>query len=188
MPHAGHRDPAPDPLRIVQDFVNTKDVEAGRERLNSPAALHEWLIEQDLIADDVELSVGDLSRTVEIREAIRALLAAHNNLPVDAQTATTQLNAAAERAEFVPQLDLSGGSRLEPRATGLDRALGQILAAVHAATANGTWERMKACESDSCRWAFYDHSKNRSGRWCQAATCGTRERSRRAYQRRRANT
>jgi predicted RNA-binding Zn ribbon-like protein len=188
MPHAGHRDPAPDPLRIVQGFVNTKDVEAGRERLNSPAALHEWLIEQHLIADDVELSVGDLIRTVEIREAIRALLAAHNNLPVDVQTATTQLNAAAERAEFVPQLDLSGGSRLEPRATGLDRALGQILAAIHAATANGTWERMKACERDSCRWAFYDHSKNRSGRWCQAATCGTRERSRRAYQRRRATT
>ncbi len=188
MPHAGRRDPAPDSLRIVQGFVNTKDVEAGRERLNSPAALHEWLVEQDLIADEVELSVGDLIRAVEVREAIRALLAAHNGLPVDVQIATTHLNAAAERAEFVPQLDLSGRSRLEPRTTGLDHALGQILAAIHAAIANGTWERMKACESNSCRWAFFDHSKNRSGRWCQAATCGARERSRRAYQRRRAKT
>jgi hypothetical protein len=35
-------------------------VEAERERLNSPSALHEWLIEQDLIADDVELSAADL--------------------------------------------------------------------------------------------------------------------------------
>ena len=77
---------------------------------------------------------------------------------------------------------------LQPRATGPDRALGQILSAIHGAIANGTWERMKACERDSCRWAFYDHSKNQSGRWCQAATCGTRERSRRAYQRRRAKT
>ena len=44
---------------------------------------------------------------------------------------------------------------------------------------------MKACERDSCRWVFYDRSKNRSGSWCDPADCGTRERSRRAYRRRR---
>lgn len=49
----------------------------------------------------------------------------------------------------------------------------------------GSWPRLKACGRDSCRWVFYDRSKNRSGCWCDPADCGTRERSRRAYQRRR---
>jgi predicted RNA-binding Zn ribbon-like protein len=188
MPKPGHRDPAPPALRIVQSFVNTNDVEAGRERLNSPASLHDWLVEHDLLAGDAELSAADLSRATEMREAVRALVTAHNDLPADVQAGTTLLNAEAERAELVPRLDPSGASRLEPRGTGLDGALGQILSAIHAAIADGTWRWMKACERDSCRWAFYDHSKNHSGRWCHPAVCGTRERSRRAYQRRRAKT
>jgi predicted RNA-binding Zn ribbon-like protein len=49
----------------------------------------------------------------------------------------------------------------------------------------GTWARMKACHNDDCRWAFYDHSRNRSGRWCQMETCGT-EVKMRAYRRRQA--
>jgi predicted RNA-binding Zn ribbon-like protein len=186
MPGAGHRDPAPPALRIVQSFVNTDDVEGGRERLSSPTSLHDWLVELDVLGDDVELGVGDLTRAVQMREAIRALLAAHNNLPADVRAARALLNTEAERVELVPQLDSSGATRLEPRGRGLDRGLGHILSAIHAAIANGTWERMKACERDSCRWAFYDHSKNHSGRWCHSAICGTRERSRRAYQRRRA--
>ena len=50
--------------------------------------------------------------------------------------------------------------------------------------AEGTWERLKACERDVCRWAFYDHSKNRSSHWCSMAVCGQREKNRRAYRRR----
>ena len=29
-----------------------------------------------------------------------------------------------------------------------------------------------------CRWAFYDGSKNRSGRWCDMASCGNRMKAR----------
>ncbi len=36
---------APGPLELVRDFVNTLDVEDGRERLDSPAALAAWLAE-----------------------------------------------------------------------------------------------------------------------------------------------
>ena len=172
----------------MQDFVNTNDVEAERERLRSPASLHDWLVEHDLLTGNLKLTDEDLTRTLELREGIRALLAAHNNLPADVQAATTRLNTETEHAQLVAQLDLAGASRLEPRSSGLDRALGHILAAIHTAVANGTWIHMKACERDSCRWAFYDHSKNHSGRWCHSAICGTRERSRRAYQRRRAQT
>ncbi|MBW3563024.1 MAG: CGNR zinc finger domain-containing protein, partial [Actinobacteria bacterium] len=35
-------------------------------------------------------------------------------------------------------------------------------------------ERLKVCRSDTCRWAFYDSSRNRSGKWCDMAVCGNR--------------
>ena len=51
------------------------------------------------------------------------------------------------------------------------------------AQADGTWHRLKACADDGCRWAFYDHSKNRRGRWCSMAVCGNQHKAR-AYRER----
>jgi predicted RNA-binding Zn ribbon-like protein len=42
---------------------------------------------------------------------------------------------------------------------------------------------MRVCPNPDCRWMFYDHSKNRSGRWCQMAECGNRAKVR-AYRER----
>jgi predicted RNA-binding Zn ribbon-like protein len=44
---------------------------------------------------------------------------------------------------------------------------------------------MKACAADDCRYAFYDHTRNRSGRWCDVSGCGANARMR-AYRQRRA--
>jgi predicted RNA-binding Zn ribbon-like protein len=43
---------------------------------------------------------------------------------------------------------------------------------------DGSWERIKACGNPDCRWAFYDNSKNHSGRWCEMASCGNRMKAR----------
>ena len=59
-----------------------------------------------------------------------------------------------------------------------DGALGELLALVADARADGTWDRMKACAHDPCAWAFYDQSKNRSKRWCRMETCGNIEKAR----------
>jgi predicted RNA-binding Zn ribbon-like protein len=56
--------------------------------------------------------------------------------------------------------------------------LGDVLAAVGRTVAAGTWERLKICANDECRWAFYDRSKNRAGRWCTMAVCGNRTKTR----------
>jgi predicted RNA-binding Zn ribbon-like protein len=60
-----------------------------------------------------------------------------------------------------------------------------LLAIVAEAQADGSWERMKACPWETCRWAFYDHSKNRSRTWCEWG-CGNKVKTRnyRARQRR----
>ncbi len=42
------------------------------------------------------------------------------------------------------------------------------------AALDGTWQRVKACDADDCLEAFYDQSRNRSGRWCDMSLCGNR--------------
>jgi predicted RNA-binding Zn ribbon-like protein len=67
----------------------------------------------------------------------------------------------------------------------VDGALGALLGTVAAAMADGTWSRLKACRADNCHWAFYDHTRNRSGVWCDMAVCGNRAKVR-AYRHRHA--
>jgi predicted RNA-binding Zn ribbon-like protein len=43
-------------------------------------------------------------------------------------------------------------------------ALGRVLASVVVASSKGTWARMKICAAEDCRWAYYDHSRSRTGR------------------------
>ena len=50
---------------------------------------------------------------------------------------------------------------------------------------DGTWDRLKICAADDCRWAFFDASKNRGGHWCTMELCGNREKNR-AYRARRS--
>jgi hypothetical protein len=67
---------------------------------------------------------------------------------------------------------------------GLPAALAVILGGVVTAIADGTWPRFKTCAADDCRYAFYDHTRNRSTRWCDVAGCGVNTRMR-AYRTRR---
>jgi predicted RNA-binding Zn ribbon-like protein len=178
----GDRAPAPGALRLVQLFVNTNDLEGGPELLPDADALRAWLLEHELLGTDEPVSDGDHARAIELREAIRELVSANAGLPHDPAAAgiINEIGAGLRPVLDPPRM------RFEPTAGGVDGALGGIVAAIHAAIAEGTWERLKACERDVCRWAFYDHSKNRSGHWCSMAVCGQREKNRRAYRRRRA--
>ena len=47
------------------------------------------------------------------------------------------------------------------------------------------WSRLKACADPTCRWIFYDASRNRQGAWCSMATCGNRSKNRDLRARRR---
>src|SRR5688572_23042704 len=150
----GDRSPAPGPLRLVQLFVNTNDLETGPDLIPDARALRDWLHDRGLLAADHPVTEDDHARAIELREAIRELVSAHAGLPHD-QAAADVVNAAGTRAGLRPVLD-DPATRFEPAATGVDGALGRIVAAIHEATADGTWARLKACERDVCRWAFYD--------------------------------
>ncbi len=164
---------APGRLRLVQDFVNTADLEGGEEELDSPAALGAWLAERSLVGHDVRLDPSDLERAKTVREALRSLLLVNGGSDPDPRAPET-LNHEAAAARLVVEFEGASSSRLVPDASGMDRAVGELLGAVHTAMADGTWPRLKACLRHSCRWAFYDGSRNRSGAWCSMETCGNR--------------
>jgi predicted RNA-binding Zn ribbon-like protein len=154
----------------VQSFVNTVDLQHGREWIGTPAELSSWLVDNAL-AGSVELVASDVQRALELREALRALLRANNGDPV-APDAIATVNRAASAARLAVELDDARRVRIEPYGRGIDRALGAIVVVALAAILDGSWTRLKACPN--CRWAFHDYSRNRSARWCSMQLCGNR--------------
>ena len=175
----GGRAPAPEPLGLVQRFVNSHDREGARDAFATPESLARWLRDAGFRVG--RLDARDRERVVRLREALRALLLANNGLRLDSRVLAL-LDREAARTGLAVRF-LAGAPALAPRGSGLDRALGEVLAAVFAGMVDGTWPRLKACRRDVCQWAFFDRSKNRSGTWCTMEICGNRTKTR-AYWRR----
>ncbi|RZS91369.1 putative RNA-binding Zn ribbon-like protein [Motilibacter rhizosphaerae] len=169
---------------LLQDFLNTHEHQVADERVGTPAALAEWFVQHGLLPAGVRLTAADVVLAHDLREGLRELVQAHAGHDVDeAGLARLETALASVPLRLVPEHD----GRLRLRATGarpVDLALARLLAAVAAAQEDGSWERLKVCARDSCRWAFLDTSRNRSGRWCSMAGCGNVVKTRRAYARR----
>lgn len=167
---------APSPLVLVQDFVNTLDRESGGEKLTDRATLKTWLTERGVLDESEPVSDADVLKAKELREGLRdALIAIHEGHPDP--DAIDAINHIARNARLYVRLHPDGTSSLESDALGVDRALGRLLAIAYTSMADGSWSRLKICRRDQCRWAFYDHSKNRSGNWCSMAVCGNKEKA-----------
>jgi predicted RNA-binding Zn ribbon-like protein len=164
----------PHNLQLVIDFVNTRDVEADSDRTRTPAELAEWLDEQGLRGGGAPaLSEAEHRQAIELRESLRAVMYSHTHRDPAAK-AGQRLEAVAADGQLSVRFDPGGGIDLAPRAAGYAGVLAQLLVPVAHAAMDGTWQRVKACDADDCQWAFYDSSRNRSGRWCDMAVCGNR--------------
>jgi predicted RNA-binding Zn ribbon-like protein len=174
------REPAPGSLGLVQAFVNTHydlDGEHGAEVLSSPRALRDWLAHHGLVGASLELTRADLRAALEVREGLRAMLAANNGAVLDV-AAMERLNRAARRPGVVIQFAPDGDPTFEPARRDLDSALAFVLAIVARSQLDGSWKRFKACPGHDCGWAFYDYSRNQASAWCSMAICGSRAKAR----------
>jgi predicted RNA-binding Zn ribbon-like protein len=176
---------APESLYLVQRFVNSVDLESGEDELATPEALREWFAERGLMDGADPVSAADLRRAVDVREGLRAVLLRNNGLPLDEEL-VRKLDRAVGRAPVRVRFEPGRDPELVASASGVDGAIAHLMARVAAGVESGAWERLKACPREECEWAFYDRSKNHSGRWCSMESCGNIEKARAFRERRRA--
>jgi predicted RNA-binding Zn ribbon-like protein len=147
---------APPAATVVRDFVNSYEPQEAAEFL-APAGAR-------LTADDVRAAR-------RVREGLRAVLLAHAGHDAD-PVASQELDAELARIPLRAAFDADGGIRLEGSGTAFERGMAGVLDAVRRCEAAGDWERLKVCARDTCRWAFYDASRNHARRWCSMSGCG----------------
>ncbi|MBW8794706.1 MAG: CGNR zinc finger domain-containing protein [Streptomyces sp.] len=159
------RSPAPGGLALVEALVNTLDLESGADAL-------------DTVDSRARLGIteAELSPARALRESLRATLLAHAGYPPHREV--TPLGELLAQAPLHVAVDPADGSATLAPA---DPAplLSRIAAAVATAAIEGTWTRLKACEADTCHWAYYDRSPAGRGRWCSMRVCGARAKMRR---------
>jgi|SRR5471030_1207461 len=149
-----------DPADLIVGFINTLDVEAGSDVLDNLNGWQSWLSAQGLGGCFGPESGRTLKQARGLRDDLRAL-------------------AAGERSAQVRQVGIQvaltadGGVELNAQT-----AVGLIAAAAAKVAIEQRLDRIKICPADTCRWAFYDSSRNRSRHWCSMEVCGNRAKAR----------
>jgi hypothetical protein len=157
-----------DPAELVVRFVNTLDVEAGTDELDTMAGWRSWLSAEGL---DQRFGPGgsrDLLLARELRDDLRAL-------------ACGDTRAQERQVGIQVALTVDGEVELSART-----AVGLIAAAAAKVAIEKRLDRIKICPAHDCRWAFYDTSRNRSRQWCSMEVCGNRAKAR-AHRERKAS-
>jgi predicted RNA-binding Zn ribbon-like protein len=184
---ADERKPAPMPLLLVQAFVNTFEADADTDLLREPDTARQWLTAAGLSGAAPVLGYEQLHGAREVRESIRCVLAANAAGRSPGAGDLEPLRAAAGTCVPRFEVDPSGRVHIEPSpGSGSEIAWTRLLLVIRDAQADGTWQRLKACENHECGWAFYDRSRGGRGRWCEMSVCGNRMKNRSLRARRRA--
>lgn len=152
---------APGGLALIEALVNTLDVESGADTLGTPENLERFA-----------LAERDLGAARALREALRCACLAHAG-----HGTPDGLDALLTGAPLHVSIAADGTARLRAAAGG-DSLLCRVALAIAAGAADGTWARLKACEAEDCRWAYYDRSPAGRRRWCSMSVCGARAKMR----------
>jgi predicted RNA-binding Zn ribbon-like protein len=174
----GDRTPAPGSLRLIQALVNTLNAEAALDLLATRAEAAEWLVAAGLLPTGSGLTGAEHQAFVELREAIRGVLAAHTDR-LESPAAASRLTVALASCRLDLAIDPAGDARLvsadhDP----FRRVIGAVAIALAEAAVGGTWARLKSCPGHLCGWAFYDRSASGQSRWCSMQLCGSRSKMR----------
>jgi predicted RNA-binding Zn ribbon-like protein len=181
----------PTDLALLYDFVNSLDVrryvEQGTahdpsDELATPARLRDWLQTRGLLEGGVDVPEAEHREALRLREALRNFVAAP---PGTRSAAARALVVAADGFPLEIAVSADRVLGLRPVAARATSALGQVLVELVRLSDDGRLERLKTCDSDECRWVFYDRSKPSNRRWCSSARCGNREKTR-TYRKRHA--
>ena len=149
-----------DPADLVVRFVNTLDVEAGSDVLDTLAGWQSWLAAQGLDGCFGRESRHTLRQARELRDDLRTMAAGER---------------CGQMRQVGIQVALTADGEVELSA---QTAVGFVAAAAAKVAIEQRLDRVKVCPADDCRWAFYDTSRNRSRQWCSMDICGNRAKAR----------
>ena len=189
---------------LCLDFVNTVDPRFGEENddyLDSYPALLAWGVHTGILgAEEMTALQREAERrpheaaaihtsAVELREALYRLFAARADGRTAAADDLQLFNRALagalahERLETAPE-----GYRWawEESPSALDRVLWPVVRSAAELLTAAEQPVVRACSSSGCGRLFVDATKNHSRRWCSMRGCGSQEKARRYYRRRRA--
>jgi predicted RNA-binding Zn ribbon-like protein len=180
------------------DLVNTVDwTDHGliHDRLNGYAELTRWaegarVIEpatarrlRALASRHPRDAAKALQSALQLRDAIqrvvRALTDSSGSVRRESQ-ALERLNAVL--SESLGRLHLAGdatGVSLAWRGFGseLDSPVWAVAWSAARLLASPEARQLRVCAGDDCGWVYVDRSRNGLRRWCEMATCGTRQKS-----------
>lgn len=142
-----------DDVALVLAFLNTVDAEEGTDLLDDPVAWRHWVRDRGIGVP------GAPDQVRSARDALRIAVAGDADTGWSGEALGVRIEAG--RPVLVP-----------------GDAVAAVLAAATRLAVTGTWDRLKICPADDCRWAFYDRSRNRSRTWCSMQVCGNREKAR----------
>jgi predicted RNA-binding Zn ribbon-like protein len=189
------------------DLVNTVDWTSrgpARDRIGSYGRLLEWALGASII-DEAAASRLERQAFIRQRDAALALDRARalrwtlrrltSAMAGDDRAGTSVRLPLEELNEFIA--DVYGHARLVTTAPSrrdrppalswawerdsdrLDRILWPVVRGAAELLGSADAARLRVCAGDDCGWIYVDRSRNGLRRWCEMATCGTVEKSRR---------
>jgi predicted RNA-binding Zn ribbon-like protein len=171
-------DAAPGGLELIRRFVNTVELPGGPDALDSLEKARAWCLSHGLAA---ARNAAHLRQLRDFRETLRDLLFA-NNGEGDGPGAWKRVQPFLASTRLSLAVDPVSGLELKPEDKG---PIASLLAIVYEAQLLGSWSRLRACRKLSCRFAYYDYTKNASRAWCSMATCGNQAKAKRRRERER---
>ncbi|HLT62752.1 MAG TPA: ABATE domain-containing protein, partial [Microlunatus sp.] len=146
----------PAPARLLRDFVNTYEPQVDQESLGSVRRLRDWVRTHQPLPGVRAWHATDLEQVRAVREGLRGVLlghAGHDTDPASVEALNTILAREAVVIDFSP----GGDYGLTP-ATGspVGALIARLVGAVLRCREDGSWARLKVCDRESCRWAYYD--------------------------------
>jgi predicted RNA-binding Zn ribbon-like protein len=156
--------------------------------LTAPELVARWGVHVGVIALAAAPAVGpaELERVRALREALHATFAAIARGAAPAAAALAELSACHAEAVAAGELVAADGGWRHDWAVDDPRRV-RFAASLDAVALLGDADRLARvtrCPGRHCGWLFINASGRR--RWCSMSTCGSREKMRRAYRRRRA--
>lgn len=188
---------------LCLDFANTVGMHASEqinEFLRSYFDLVEWSNYTGIITGDEERrllhkaeenpteAVRVLQHAKELREIIFNIFSsiARNTTPPKKEIAKFNYKLSQMMRHSKLEFNKSGVVWDVKRSEdSLDGMLNSVIRSAFMLLTSNELDRVKICADErGCGWLFFDHSKNRSRRWCDMTDCGNLAKQKRFYSRR----